>query len=235
MIRCAIWLKKQGIQKDDVITVCTHNHVNAYVPCIATWLIGAIYNPWHHEVSLSEFCRINFIIQFNFSPTCITEMARHSINLTEPKIIFVCESAVETVTQAVRVENQEPTFVVFGEHQEFDSLTSIMSLQTAEEVEEFVPEAARDPDHIAMVLFSSGTTGLPKGVAHSYEMLLLIVYGLGFMPTKNMVCLWYSSLYWISGNFLMLQALVNTTTRIIHSVCEPEDTCKVIEKYQVNF
>lgn len=54
MIRCALWLQKQGIGQGDVITVCTHNHLDAYIPCFATFLAGAIFNPWHHEVSLSK-------------------------------------------------------------------------------------------------------------------------------------------------------------------------------------
>ena len=54
-VRCALWLQKQNVKSGDVVTICTHNHLDAYIPCIATFLVGAIYNPWHHEVNLSNY------------------------------------------------------------------------------------------------------------------------------------------------------------------------------------
>lgn len=53
-IRCGLFLRKQGIGRGDVIVICTHNQLDAYIPCIATFYVGAIYNPWHHEVPLSK-------------------------------------------------------------------------------------------------------------------------------------------------------------------------------------
>ena len=60
-IRCALWMQMQGIGIGDVVVVCTHIHADAYIPVISTLLVGAIYNPWHYEISLSKLIFFNTI------------------------------------------------------------------------------------------------------------------------------------------------------------------------------
>lgn len=55
IVRCALWLKEQGISRGDVISVCTHNHVNSLVPCLAATYINAIFNPWDEDMNLRKF------------------------------------------------------------------------------------------------------------------------------------------------------------------------------------
>jgi len=55
VVRCALWLQKQGIKPDDVISVCTGNHVNSIVPCLSAAYINAIFNPWNESMDLREF------------------------------------------------------------------------------------------------------------------------------------------------------------------------------------
>lgn len=153
------------------------------------------------------------------------------MNLTEPKVIFVCESAVKTLKEAARLENHDPTFVVFGDDPELKTLKDILKLQSTNEVEDFVPEACKDRAETAIIFFSSGTTGLPKGVALSYYTLVRIVTSASTFPTRNLNLLWYSSLYWISGTLLIFQTIMSTATRIVHS--NPEEMCKIIEKFKV--
>lgn len=44
-ITCALWMQENGIQPNDVITICTHTQFNAYVPFLAALYIGAVVNP----------------------------------------------------------------------------------------------------------------------------------------------------------------------------------------------
>lgn len=50
-IRCALWLKKQGIGKEDIVVIATPIQKDDYVPFLATLFVNAIYNPWFNELS----------------------------------------------------------------------------------------------------------------------------------------------------------------------------------------
>lgn len=156
------------------------------------------------------------------------------MDLTRPKVVFVCQGAVDTLAEAARLENLDPTFVVFGDHPKFDSLAEALKRPTAEEVEKFQPKPAKGRSDTSMILFSSGTTGLPKGVAISYETLLRWVVTFSkSMKYRKLVSLWYSSLYWMSGTFMMIITLMSTSTRVIHLDSRPDETSKIIEKFKV--
>lgn len=64
IIRCALWMQKQGIGPGDVVTLCSNNRMDACIPFFATFLVGAICNPWHHDVPLSKFIHTALIINY---------------------------------------------------------------------------------------------------------------------------------------------------------------------------
>ena len=53
-VRYAIWLKNQGIGSKDIVTVCSHNQFDTYIPMFATFYVGAIYNAWNDKINLSK-------------------------------------------------------------------------------------------------------------------------------------------------------------------------------------
>ncbi|RLU16382.1 hypothetical protein DMN91_010450 [Ooceraea biroi] len=52
-IKCALWLKKQGVKPGDIVGLCTDNNLDAIVIMLGTMYIGAISNTWDHELSPS--------------------------------------------------------------------------------------------------------------------------------------------------------------------------------------
>lgn len=54
IIRCALWLKKQGIGPDDIVVHCSDNHLNSAIPFYATIFMGAVINPWYYKVDTSK-------------------------------------------------------------------------------------------------------------------------------------------------------------------------------------
>lgn len=59
IVKCALWLQKQEIKSNDVISICTGNHLNAIVPCISAAYVNAIFNPWNENMNLRKFLRNN--------------------------------------------------------------------------------------------------------------------------------------------------------------------------------
>ena len=54
-IRCALWLRSQGVGKNDVVSLCSYDSLDSYVPILAAFYEGATYNAWHHEITLGIF------------------------------------------------------------------------------------------------------------------------------------------------------------------------------------
>ncbi|XP_072744223.1 uncharacterized protein [Anoplolepis gracilipes] len=77
-VTCAIWMQRMSIRPNDVITICTHNQLDAYVPFLAALYIGAIANPLdEHLITLENL--IYFLKQ------------------TNPKMIFIDEKFIKAV------------------------------------------------------------------------------------------------------------------------------------------
>lgn len=62
-IKCALWLRKNGIQKGDRIGIWTDSHIDTYVPVYASLYVAAVICPWDDEVSKSmSFFYVNIFI-----------------------------------------------------------------------------------------------------------------------------------------------------------------------------
>lgn len=54
-VKCALWLRKVGVKKGDVVTICTRNSSVVYAPFLASIYIGAIVNPWEEKYFKGKF------------------------------------------------------------------------------------------------------------------------------------------------------------------------------------
>lgn len=44
-VKCALWLRKEGMKLGDTVCVFTHNHLTTYIPCLATLFNRGILCP----------------------------------------------------------------------------------------------------------------------------------------------------------------------------------------------
>ncbi|XP_012523071.1 4-coumarate--CoA ligase 1 [Monomorium pharaonis] len=212
VVRCALWLQKQGIKSDDVVTVCTSNHLNSIVPCISVAYINAISNPWNESMNL--------------------QTAVHLMQLTMPKIIFCSEKSIDVILNAMKEKSYKPKLVVFGKHVDAISFSDILKNDNDTEIANFHYVELDDIKKTACILHSSGTTGMPKGVELSNYSVLSVSADI-VLDLNNVPALWFSSLYWISGIMMNFSSIVQSAKVIIYPEFDEEMTCRLIEKYKV--
>ncbi|XP_020290910.1 4-coumarate--CoA ligase 1-like isoform X2 [Pseudomyrmex gracilis] len=216
-IRCALWLKKNGIEKGDKIGIWTDNHLNTYIPVIASLYIAAIICPWDHDVSKMS--------------------ARYCLSLTSPKIVFVNAASAENLMDAAKEENLKVKVVVIGSLPGFVSLADILEDQIdSSEIDEFLCSEIDNPRDLAMICSSSGTTGMPKGTELSYVSLYNSVTPVEEIHLKNEVSLWLPTIRWHYGLTLIIEVILSNSKRIIipDNLSEIE-ICKVIQNHEVTW
>ncbi|XP_076649572.1 luciferin 4-monooxygenase-like [Halictus rubicundus] len=213
-IKCALWLKKKGVQKGDIIAIVSHNHSDSFTPCLAALFIGATFNP--------------------LDPWMDTGLARHFIRTTEPKVIFTNQKLARVVLEAVKIETSEAKVVTFGDYLGSVSFLDVLQDHRESDVADFQCENV-DLDDTALIIFSSGTTGLPKGVELSHKMILISADTTPGLDLSQERPLWFSPTLWITSVLFTLKYLVSRSRKIIGSDFEPQIACELIEKYKVTW
>ncbi|XP_055700084.1 uncharacterized protein LOC129799858 [Phlebotomus papatasi] len=178
-IRYAEIMHAEGLREGDVIGLCSENRLD--FPCV---LFGAFY------------------LGVTVAPLNLTysdNELNHALNLSKPKFIFASPYVIEKVAQVSKKNSFIRKVVVFGE----DNF-SLKGVQCSKDflANKRIPKSANFrakpvnmKDNVALILCSSGTTGLPKGVQLTqYNILVAVAHiGLGVftidMPRKDMVIL----------------------------------------------
>ncbi|XP_028047842.2 luciferin 4-monooxygenase isoform X2 [Monomorium pharaonis] len=220
-IKCALWLRKNGIQKGDKIGIWTDNHIDTYIPVFASLYVAAVICPWDYEVSKGT--------------------ARYGLSLTSPKMVFVDAKSVENLMEAAKEENLEVKVVVIGNLPGFVSLTDILQDQVVQsEIDEFRCTTVNNPHDTAMICPSSGTTGMPKGTELSYVSLYNSITPIEEVNMINEVLLSISTIRWHCGLCLMFELIMSNAKCVIipdeyFQEKETAEICKIIQDYKVTW
>ncbi|KAL1517921.1 hypothetical protein ABEB36_001620 [Hypothenemus hampei] len=216
-IRTALHLKTKILKRTDVIALCTYNHENSCVPFIASQFLGL-------KVA-------------SLDPSFTVGEASYLIDMIKPKILFVVAEAVETIAESLEKAELQAEVVVFGEEIDNSTFTSFASfLEECPDEDAFEPEVV-DANETAVIFFSSGTTGMPKGICISHKSLYhqaLITQYCGLIVSDEII-LSYSSLYWISATMLLTCAIVTGSARVICQKFDPEQIWILLDKYKVTY
>ncbi|XP_017036259.1 luciferin 4-monooxygenase-like [Drosophila kikkawai] len=148
IVRLAYILQKLGVKQNDVIGLSSENSVNFALAMFAGFAVGATVAPLNVTYSDRE--------------------VDHAINLSKPKIIFASELTLDRVAKvASKNKFVKGIIAINGSSKNFKNIHDLKELMDNDKFKtpsEFTSPLANKNEDVALIVCSSGTTGLPKGV-----------------------------------------------------------------------
>ncbi|PSN43108.1 hypothetical protein C0J52_10474 [Blattella germanica] len=148
----AAYLHAQGVKPGDAIGICSENHLEFFLPVLASFFVGAACAP--------------------VNPMYTTRELEHVLNISKPKYIFCSETAVQSIDEISRRVNYIKGIIVFGKPAFHKHIPLSHLLQDKSNT--FEPIDADPSELVAVILCSSGTTGMPKGVMLTHKNILTV-------------------------------------------------------------
>ncbi|KAM7356963.1 uncharacterized protein ACRADG_002516 isoform 2-T2 [Cochliomyia hominivorax] len=157
----------------------------------------------------------------------------HIYSIARPKVMFCDGNIYENVKNGLNDCGLDNT-IVYTVSDHIDKVPALNELlQSVEGETEFIaPVLEKGWDQVAMILCSSGTTGLPKGVTMSHASILN-AKKFEMFPTDKFLC--FSTLYWLTGLVTLVHGTINGVIRVISNrPYSPDDFIDIVERYKVN-
>ncbi|XP_076234912.1 luciferin 4-monooxygenase isoform X2 [Calliopsis andreniformis] len=217
--KLAVALKKEGIQKDDRIAICSENNIEYCIPICAAFYLGATVCPLNPLYSEGEL--------------------KYALSISKPKYIFVSAIGAKNIFKVLPQLSWTPKVAMLTESKD-TKLQSLSSLTSNVFVGNNFHACPVDVnDHVAIISCSSGTTGLPKGVMLTDKNLLTVIrqFTVSASDTLNVNVTTLALLpFFHSYAFsVLLTRLVFGNKNVILSRFEEKIFLRTIEKYKIQY
>ncbi|KAM3964022.1 luciferin 4-monooxygenase-like [Aphomia sociella] len=220
-IQCAISLRNLGLQTGDVMILMAPNHLDLAIPYYAALYLGVVIAAVDRTLGINEL--------------------KGTINVDRPKLIL-CQSEKAPEIQIVLNELElDTTIITFDKGDYLCSFNEFLEQYgNTKAVENFKPNEFDPEETIALLIATSGTTGLPKAAAVTHKNLAITgpyLWTRFFnFPTPTRMALIGAPLQWLTAlsNFLLSPILRFTRLQSSLPLTE-EHAIFLINKYRPTF
>ncbi|XP_044020357.1 4-coumarate--CoA ligase 1 isoform X2 [Aphidius gifuensis] len=218
-VRLAVSLdERYHCKPGDTIAISSENNCDFFIAVCAGLFRGACIAPINSSYLKDEI--------------------HHCLNISKPKIIFVSQKTSKLIHDVIKNSSWNIEIIQF----ELGTIESNESIMMNDIIggskiwpDEFFyrAEIIDNPCDIeAVILCSSGTTGLPKGVMLSHKNMLAIIYAMEDL--KNGTVLLTIPFFHGYGLATMLSIISRGLTVVFMSSFDPQLFCQTIQKYRIN-
>ena len=231
--RFAAALKRLGVKKGDRVVIYMPNTPEAAIAMLACARIGAI-----HSVVFAGFSKEALRVRIEDAEPKVVVTATHTIR--RGKKIDLLSTAREAVKGFKNISHlvvwdREGTTQLGNGEVEFYSLVR--------ETKEIAPAEEMDAEDPLFILYTSGTTGKPKGVLHTtggYMVGTYITTKWDFNTDVDNDIYWCTAdIGWITGHsYIVYGPLLNGMTSVMYEGApdypDPGIWWRIVERYRVN-
>ncbi|KPI96571.1 Luciferin 4-monooxygenase [Papilio xuthus] len=217
----SVCLSELGLKKGETVGICSEPRLETWSVIVGAVCTGGVMTPLNVRYVKDEL--------------------RHVMNISKPKILFCSKQAYDNHEAIFKSLVYIEKIILFGDervegtllYEDLATITPNSMLKENVNYEDFEVVDVQGQIDTAFLMYSSGTTGLPKGVMQTH-LSALIVFNLSCLLDPTHIVLNITPWYHAMGLMSTFIYLSHGCKHVFLPKYETDLYLKTIEKYKVN-